>query len=372
MTLPMPLRTVQVVNVRWFNATAWYGLELARLLNGAGCETRVLGLEGTESFAKAQSMGLEPQAIAASAGNPLTWPLLAPRLLRLFRTFRPHVVNAHRGEGFALLGALKGAGGYALVRTRGDQRLPRNTAANRYLHGQVADAVIATNSRMARHFEQVMRLDPAHVHTILGGVDRARFAPDAAGREAVRARYGFTDEHVVLGLLGRFDLVKGQKETLAALARLQQQGCRQVRLLLLGFPTDTSLEEVQSWIAQYGLEGQASITGQVDNVAAHLSALDVGVVASLWSEAIARAALEIMACGVPLVSTDVGVMPDLLAPHALAPAGKAEAFAQLLEHAALDPAFRRALRHEQAQRMADLGSEHFLAKTLAVYAQIVR
>ena len=44
-------RSIQVVNVRWFNATAWYGLELARLLNAAGHDSRVVALADTETFA---------------------------------------------------------------------------------------------------------------------------------------------------------------------------------------------------------------------------------------------------------------------------------------------------------------------------------
>ena len=60
-------RTIQVVNVRWFNATAWYGVELARLLNAAGHESRVVALEGTDTFRKAQELGLEPLALLAFA-----------------------------------------------------------------------------------------------------------------------------------------------------------------------------------------------------------------------------------------------------------------------------------------------------------------
>ena len=68
------LRTIQVVNVRWFNATAWYGLELARLLNAAGHESRVVALAGTETFEKAESMGLRPLAMPLNAKNPLEFP----------------------------------------------------------------------------------------------------------------------------------------------------------------------------------------------------------------------------------------------------------------------------------------------------------
>ena len=67
-------RSIQVVNVRWFNATAWYGLELARLLNAAGHESRVVALADTETFAKAEEMGLRPLAMPLnSPDSSVTW-----------------------------------------------------------------------------------------------------------------------------------------------------------------------------------------------------------------------------------------------------------------------------------------------------------
>ncbi|MFR3459332.1 MAG: glycosyltransferase family 4 protein [Bilophila wadsworthia] len=166
----------------------------------------------------------------------------------------------------------------------------------------MADAVVATNSVMARHFAEKMRVPAERLHMILGGVDTELFRFDPEGRAEVRARYGFTDDECVVGLLGRFDLVKGQRETIAALAKLVGEGVRNIRLLLLGFSTATLQEEVEAWIREAGMERYVTITGKVPDVTACLSALDVGVVASLWSETIARAALEIMACGRPLVS----------------------------------------------------------------------
>lgn len=77
-------RSIQVVNVRWFNATAWYGLELARLLNAAGHESRVVALADTETFAKAEEMGLRPLAMPLNArirwnspDSSVTWGVLS-------------------------------------------------------------------------------------------------------------------------------------------------------------------------------------------------------------------------------------------------------------------------------------------------------
>ena len=210
------------------------------------------------------------------------------------------------------------------------------------------------------------------LHTILGGVDTDFFRFDAAGRAAVRARYGFTDEDCVLGLLGRFDRVKGQKELIESVARLVGQGMKQIRLLLLGFSSATSSEEVESWIRNAGMEAYVRISGRVSDVPACLSALDLGIIASLWSETIARAALEIMACGRPLISTSVGVMPDLLPAEALVAPGDAEGLDRLIRRGVEDVAWRNRLADICTERIAGLSDRHFLEETLRVYERVLQ
>lgn len=360
------MRTIQVVNVRWHNATAWYGLELARLLNEAGHETLVIGLPGTESFERAEALHLAPVPLALNSVNPLVLADVLRKMHTLVCRFRPQVVNCHRGEGFFLWGLLKQIQHFSLVRTRGDQRLPRNTLGNRFLHSKTADALIATNSRMARHFETVLGVPPERIHTIFGGVDTRIFGFDPQGRERIRAQYGFAPGHRVLGLLGRFDEVKGQRELIIATARLVRAGFP-VKLLLLGFTTATTQETVEGWIAEADMGEHIRITGLVNDVAAHLSAVDIGVVASLWSETIARAALEFMAAGRPLLSTHVGVMPDLLLPEALCAPADAQALECLIQRALSEPALLPALLSDQNKRLPGLTREAFREQSLNVY-----
>ncbi len=367
------MRTLQIINVRWFNATAWYGLYLASLLRAAGHDSRVVVPRHTLCARTVSEWGFDPIFMDLNTSNPLRLSRTYSQMGRFLKGFRPDIVNCHRGEGFFLWGLLKkqlagGPNAFRLVRTRGDQRLPKNTAVNRWLHASVADAVVATNSVMARHFTEALHIPPEHVHTILGGVDTARFAFDAAGRERIRAEFGYGPEHCVLGLLGRFDEVKGQRELLDALASLyHEQELRSVRLLLLGFDSATSQQTVEGWIQERQLGEVVRITGKRPDVAACLSAVDVGVVASKWSETIARAALEIMACGRPLISTSVGVMPDLLTPDALFPPADAPAMARALRRAVTDPAWREALRAEQQPCIRTLSGERFLERTLSLY-----
>ncbi len=368
------MRTIQVVNVRWYNATAWYGLTLTRLLAAAGHPSLALVLAGTETEEKAREMGLAHLALPLNAANPLVLARLYGRLAQLTAEFRPDVVDCHRGESFVLWGLLaRMRGGFKLVRTRGDQRLPRADPLNRWLHGKVADAVVATNAAMAAYFREKMGVPERKLRCIRGGVDRERFRFDAAGRERVRAEFGFGPEDMVVGLLGRFDEVKGHRELIRAVAEVRARpGGQRAKLFLIGFDTALTEGDICAWIGEAGIGEATRISGFREDVAACISALDVGVVASKWSETIARAALEIMACGRPLVGTRVGVMPDLLAGEALVPPGDVSALAGVLGRCLAKPAFLAKLTAKQAKVVANLSHESFLAETLALYQEIRR
>jgi len=362
------MRSIQVVNVRWFNATAWYAMYLSRLLKEDGHEVLVLGLPGTLSARKGEEWELPMRLLDLNTNTPWGIVGLYGKLKRLVREFRPDVVNCHRGEAFLLWGLLrKELGGFKLVRTRGDQRLPKANLVNRWLHNDVCDAVITTNSPMTRHFLDAFRLPEAKLHEILGGVDTRTFHPDLAARTRLRAEFGYGDEHFVVGLLGRFDRVKGQLELIRAVSSLYRAGRTGIRLLLLGFDSATAESEVRGWIAEHGIEGITTITGKRPDIAACLNTLDLGVVASLWSETIARAALEIMATGVPLIGSGVGVMPDLLTAPALFSTGDVESMARRIEQAMTSPDLIPTLLEDQRLRMADLSGRDFLSRTLAVY-----
>jgi glycosyltransferase involved in cell wall biosynthesis len=367
------MRILQVVNVRWFNATAWYALGLSRLLADAGHRVLVAVLPGTDTESTARDMGLDPVALDVNSVNPVRLFAGLIRMIALLRVFQPEVVNCHRGEGFFLWCLLKPFFDFKLVRTRGDQRPPRGDFLNRWLHGRVADAVVVTNSRMARHFLEEMRTPEERLWLIRGGVDETRFRFDPKARARVRREFGFTDGEFVVGLLGRFDRVKGQRQLIEAVAEAYRgRGVGNLRLLLVGFSSATDQSEVEAWIEAQDIGAITRITGRRDDVPALLSALDLGVVASLFSETIARAALEIMAADRPLVSTDVGVMPDLVSAKALVPAGDVPALAEALARAAADPAFCRELVREQASVLSQLTDREFLKRTMGLYESLAQ
>lgn len=371
------MRTIQVVNVRWYNATAWYGVTLAHCLQKAGHESLVAGLAGTPPVRKARELGLPTVELPFNSQTPGGLLKLVHGMDGLVRDFKPDVVNCHRGEAFVLWALMKKKYDFALVRTRGDRRLPRGGVINRWLHCRAADAVIATNSLMTRHFAEVLHVPSDRLYTILGGVDTNRFHADGQARAEVRRRYGFKDDDVVMGLLGRMDEVKGIRESIIALAKARQLSSEaaRIRFLVIGFDSEFTTEDVARWSEEQGLGrlGEVvTVTGRVEKPEEVINALDFGVLASLGSEAIARAALEIMASGIPLISSTTGVMPDLLdAKYCFAP-GDTEAMARRMVQA-LDEEWRAGLARVCEDRIfkGGLRLEDFLASTLDVYDKAI-
>ncbi|WP_419788171.1 glycosyltransferase family 4 protein [Pseudodesulfovibrio sp.] len=365
------MRIFQVINVRWFNATAWYALTLSRLLMDAGHEVLVLTQADTDAEKTAKAMGLKTQSVDLNTTNPVRFARAVGHIIQLLRTHRPDIVNCHRGEGFFLWGLLKlGGFPFKLVRTRGDQRPPRCDTFNRWLHSKAADAVVVTNRFMADYFLKKMHTPAKGVWLIHGGVDMERFSFDPEGRDTVRAEFGFAPNDLVVGLLGRFDRVKGHRELIRAVAKLRETTLPNIRLFLIGFDTAMTKSEIEADIQTAKIADITRISGRRNDVAACISALDIGVVASLWSEAIARSALEIMAAERPLVSTSVGVMPDLVSPPALIAPGDETAMAEAIAKVA-KPDISSQVLDRQKRIMSQLTLEEFLKRSLNLYRSLI-
>ncbi|MDK2955275.1 MAG: hypothetical protein PWQ57_771 [Desulfovibrionales bacterium] len=367
------MRIIQVANVRWHNATAWYALTLADLLQNAGHEVLMVCLQDTEPYQRARDLGLPVTSLNLNSNNPLSLAAAAANLVRLVKSFRPQVVNCHRGESFFLWAGLRRLGfPYKLVRTRGDQRLPKSGRINRWLHDTVADAVVVTNRRMAEYFRTRMRITPEKLWIIRGGVDTHRFAFDPEGRDRVRREFGFTDQHTVIGLAGRFDEVKGQKELIQAVSKLRWDlEMKNVRLMLVGFESAVKESRVRSWLAEYDVADITAVTGRRSDVPACYSALDLAVVASLYSEAIARAPLELMAAHRPIISTKVGVLPDLLDPEALVPPGDTPALVLKIVECLKHESLRDRMLSRQRLTLSQHTLEEFLRRSLNLYQGVL-
>ncbi len=368
------MKILHIINVRWYNACAWYAVELASIQQEEGHTCLILALPDSPPLYEAEKLGLQTAVLPLNEKNPVDFLRLIPKLKSILATFQPDIVNCHRGEAFLLFAYLRRFFPFALVRTRGDQRLPKNSALNRFLYKNCTDAHITTQSRMARHLTDVMGLPADCVHTIVGGIGgragkRNRFFPSPQTRASMRAQYGLTDQDFLFALIGRLDTVKGHRETLAAFRLLLDQytGPLRPRLLCMGVESAFTQADLNSWITEAGLSPECVLCiGRVEKPEDCLQMVDLGIIASLGSEAVARVALEFLACTIPFISSSVGVMPDLLPVECRFPPGDVPAMADCMA-CALEAEVYAGFKQICVKRAAEFTAPVFYSRTMEAY-----
>jgi teichuronic acid biosynthesis glycosyltransferase TuaC len=160
--------------------------------------------------------------------------------------------------------------------------------------GRRADALITVCDALQQPLVD-MGIDPAKITTLRNGVDLDVFRP--LDRDGARRRWG-VDGRVILSV-GWLIERKGHHLVIDAMRSLPN-----TTLLIAGFGEERGRLERQ--IAATGLSGRVRLVGEVahEDLASLYSAGDALVLASS-REGWANVLLEAMACGTPVVATDV-------------------------------------------------------------------
>ncbi|WP_114966642.1 glycosyltransferase [Alkalilacustris brevis] len=141
---------------------------------------------------------------------------------------------------------------------------------------------------------------------IPNGFDTGFFQPlDAGARRAWHQKLGVPEGAFLVGNAGRFHPMKNHRGLLAAFAAVAAER-PDLHLLLAGRGIDPDNTALVSEIQSLGLEARVTLAGLQDDMPGFLGALDLYVSASLWGEGFPNVIGEAMACGTPVLATDVG------------------------------------------------------------------
>jgi glycosyltransferase involved in cell wall biosynthesis len=262
---------------------------------------------------------------------------LLPALIRL-RARKPFdLIDAHfaHPEGIAAVLLGRTLGVPVVITIRGSELRYRRQPMKRFWMSWAlrrADRVIAVSEGL-RTLAIDLRVDPRRVRTIPNGVDAdVFFRRDRAG---CRAKHGIASgEHIVLSA-GDLAALKGHHRTIAAVGRLAVSGVR-TRLLIAGGVGRSGryAEALRRQAAVDGLADRVTFLGEVTQTALAelMTAADVFCLASS-TEGWPNVVNEALACGTPVVATDVGAVRQMIVSNRyglIVPAGSGEALAAAL------------------------------------------
>jgi len=171
-------------------------------------------------------------------------------------------------------------------------------------------------------------------------IDVDRFRPDAARREAARRRFGFTPDDVVVGFAGRFERQKGVTVLASALDEVMSRSPA-VRALWVG--QGELATEIETRLAASRHASRHVREPWTDDIASCFAAMDLLAFPSIRRESFGRVAAEAQACGVPVVASDDGGIPETIRggeSGLLVPPGDVPAWADAIFRIANDASLR--------------------------------
>ena len=136
-------------------------------------------------------------------------------------------------------------------------------------------------------------------------INTDRFRPDSAVRRDVRQALGVNDEFVVVAIAYLIK-DKGIDVAVRAIAALPE------RVMLWVVGGGPELGNLQTLARSLGLERRLRFLGPRAQVEPFLQGADCFVCPSLWAEAAGLVNLEAMACGLPVVASRTGGIPELV------------------------------------------------------------
>jgi glycosyltransferase involved in cell wall biosynthesis len=173
-----------------------------------------------------------------------------------------------------------------------------------------ADKIIAV-SNATKDYVLSLGAKPEKVKVLHNGVDLVKFRPLAGKRDEIRRKLGISKDAVVVLTVRRL-VYKNGIDTLIETANIAVKKNLKIIFLVVGKGPD--FNNVQLRIEQLGIEKNFRLTGFVkdEDLPFYYNAADFFVLPSKSGEGLPLVALEAMACGLPVIATNVGGIREIL------------------------------------------------------------
>jgi glycosyltransferase involved in cell wall biosynthesis len=224
-------------------------------------------------------------------------------LKRLLTSFQPDILHAHYVSSYGFVGALSNYHPfYVSVWGRDIYQFPQQNNMNKRiveLALERADMICSTSHVMAI---ETKKYTNKHIEVTPFGVDLTKFKPlekrekDVVTIGTVKA---LSDKYGIADLIKAFAIV--------------HKDYPNTNLVIVG--DGPQRQEYEELAERLGISGVTTFTGRVPNtdVPTYINEMDIFAVPSTEdSESFGVAAVEAMACGVPVVVSDVGGLPEVV------------------------------------------------------------
>ncbi len=277
---------------------------------------------------------------------------------------------------FHTLGEMKNRVARSEDEKAGEDRLN----GERQVLGRAKRIIVATLAELTQ-LRFLYRAEARKMTVIPPGVDTSHFYPIPA--DEAKQYIGLRPENRMVLFVGRIEPLKGIDTLIQAMACLGQQGMRRpVHLAIIGGDVDVSPEDMSDEMARLQkLCDELCMGGMVvflgkrgqDTLPYYYSAAEVVVMPSLY-ESFGMVALEAMACGTPVIASEVGGLGYLVQNGITGytiPDSDPEALCEKLSHLLGNADLRNEMGRSAADYAADYAWHKIASQVIDVYREVI-
>lgn len=170
------------------------------------------------------------------------------------------------------------------------------------------DKRLVINDYLKNYLIENLRVDPCKITTIYNGVDTNYFDPSATPSDYYRQKFQLKASDRIIAYIGRLNYEK-HPEHIISIAKILCQTRGDLRFFIAG--NGTQYDKIQESILDKNLSKFVFLLGEIDDVRLLLKDSDILYLCSEM-EGLPIVILEAMAMGVPIISSDVGGIFELV------------------------------------------------------------
>jgi glycosyltransferase involved in cell wall biosynthesis len=295
--------------------------------------------------------------------------LAAFRLAVAMRRRKCRLVHFHDAHAAAVGGIAAALARVPLrvISRRVDFPLSRNFLSRRK-YTRAADAVIAISQGVKRVLVEG-GVEAERVEVVPSGIDFSVYDQELP-RDYLRREFHFSEGDYLVGIVAQLEDHKGHRYLIEA-ARLLMQRTRKVKIIIVG---EGSLRlELTQQADQLEVKDLVYFMGYRTDIPRILASLDLFVLSS-HLEGLGSSLLDAMACGLPVVATRTGGIPEVVHHEKtglLVPAKNPEALAEAILTLYHDRRLAGRLAEEGRRQVRDkFSAEATAARTIELYRKL--
>jgi glycosyltransferase involved in cell wall biosynthesis len=269
------------------------------------------------------SIDVYVQSRADQGFLPRAWELVRLAVLLRRKGFRSFFVRTSQTAAVPLILFRRLFGGRVMYWNCGEASRRRRDGLRTAVRSELparfafrwADTLVTGTNSLAARYSSTYGIPSDRIAVLPNEIDLDWFKPaEPEERSRVRADLGAADDEPIVLSVHRFSPVRRTLDYIPTVFEAVLRNHRAVRFVLAGGGPEEA--DVLQAVAEAGLDDRVRMLGAVphDHVRRLYAAADLFVMPS-YTEGFPRVLLEAMAMGVPIASTDVGGVREIL-PHA--------------------------------------------------------